>query len=1388
MNRIYKTRFNRRLGVWQVVPETARGGGKSQARTLATTVVLVGAALASAAPAQAQQWIGGSGNWFTGTNWDAGTPPDGGADAIIRNGSTVQLQAGGAAARGIIVRLNSTLEVSGPGHLTAFFLGIGDPAGGGTLGITGGGQVRTTSSSSWLIDDGSTLLVDGAGSLAETSFGAPVSVGKNGAASATVSNGGVLRTGFGSVELGSNTGTGTLNIGNGAGAGIVDALRVWGGAGSATVNFNHTDTDYFFTRDGTSTGQAVAITDSVAVNAIGGGTTTLTGNNTYSGGTSIGAGTTVRVGNGGAAGSIGTGAIANDGTLVFNRSDQFTVGQDISGAGRLVQAGTGTLVLTGTNSYSGGTRIDHGEIRIDSNAGLGTGEVLLNGGRLRTDTSMTLYNIFRFVAGTTSNVTAAAGTTLTAASIDYQAGAEASFGTGGVDSTVVLGAGYLVHSSGRLRVAGGTLTGNFNALMANLRSVTVDGGATLDLSLDPSGGGGIKELLGSGDVRTSNSPGGQLTISQGSFGGVISGAAMLYKDSGAFSNTLVLTGDNSYTGGTIIASGTLQVGAGGNAGALGSGDILIEDGALLDFNRTGTSAIADDIGTTTSGHLRMRGGGTLVLSGDNSYTDTLIGAGSVIQVGAGGMTGTLGTGTVTNHGTLDFNRGGTLDVTNTITGTGAVRQLGPGLLVLSGNNGYSGGTAVRGGTLLVSADNNLGAASGVLVLDGGRLQTTGAFGTTRAVTLAGNGTFQVDAPALTLGGAVGGTGNLVKEGTGTLVLGADNNYAGTTVVLSGTLQVGDGGTTGSPGSGDIINHAVLAFNRSDTVSLANAISGTGSLTQAGPGNLVLTGANTYTGGTFVNAGTLSVNGSIVGDTTVNSGGALGGSGTVGNVAIASGGTLAPGNSIGTLTVNGNLGFAPGSIYRVEANAAGEADRVNTVGAGTITINGGTVDVQAGGAGYQRNTKYTILRSGGTTTGRFDNATTNLAFLTPTLIYEADGVLLNLEASNIAEYATAARTPNQTAVANYLQSFANTPSNEQAAGLIQQLDNLTADQAAAAFESMAGSAHASASQVASALGRNFSATLAARSGFSTGGLGNAMNDWSRTHYASLAPIEMPSASGGERGMWVQALGAGGNLDTDGNAAGSRYRSNGIVLGYDQPVTGQWLAGGAFGYSTSWWNSTSGDSASGRIESPQAGLYARYAGDSVRVRIDGTFARHDFTTNRTVRVGATSANTNATHKGNEWGLAGQVEMPIQAGNWELRPLAGVRYAQLNEDGFSETGQGPANLSVAERTSQNTLFSAGMHFVRMFNQGKGGVELRAVASHLAGDNDSPVTASIAGQAGSFTATGVPLKRNALTLGTTVSGQFTRDVSAYLDANYEVRGSGQDAYRLTAGVRVAF
>ena len=112
----------------------------------------------------------------------------------------------------------------------------------------------------------------------------------------------------------------------------------------------------------------------------GAGTTTLTGTNTYSGTTTITAGT-LQVGNGGTAGTLGSGNVTNNAALRINRSDAFTIGQNISGTGTLTQFGAGTTTLTGTNTYSGVTTISAGTLQV-GNGGttgtLGTGTITNN--------------------------------------------------------------------------------------------------------------------------------------------------------------------------------------------------------------------------------------------------------------------------------------------------------------------------------------------------------------------------------------------------------------------------------------------------------------------------------------------------------------------------------------------------------------------------------------------------------------------------------------------------------------------------------------------------------------------------------------------------------------------------------------------------------------------------------------------------------------------------------------------------------------------------------------------------------------------------------------------------------------------------------------------------
>src|SRR5690606_29546418 len=175
----------------------------------------------------------------------------------------------------------------------------------------------------------------------------------------------------------------------------------------------------------------------------------------------------------------------------------------------------------------------------------------------------------------------------------------------------------------------------------------------------------------------------------------------------------------------------------------------------------------------------------------------------------------------------------------------------------TGVNGYTGGTRIETGTLEISSDGNLGDAAGELSFDGGTLRNTAMFASARTIDIEGSGGTFETAADLTLSGVIGGTGPLEKTGTGTLTLTGAATHVGGTTVSAGTLQLGDGGTSGSI-AGNVVNGARLAVNRSDALTVAGVVSGSGVLSQIGTGTTVLTGENTYTGGTTIAAGTLQL--------------------------------------------------------------------------------------------------------------------------------------------------------------------------------------------------------------------------------------------------------------------------------------------------------------------------------------------------------------------------------------------------------------------------------------------------------------------------------------------------------------------------------------------------
>ena len=263
-----------------------------------------------------------------------------------------------------------------------------------------------------------------------------------------------------------------------------------------------------------------------------------------------------------------------------------------------------------------------------------------------------------------------------------------------------------------------------------------------------------------------------------------------------------------------------------------------------------------------------------------AYTGGTAIAAGTLQLGNGGTTGSI-LGDVVDNGALAFDRSDAVTFPGLISGTGSVNQIGSGSTTLTAANTYSGGTLLAAGELI--AGNNSALGTGALTVAANAAGTT--LDNTAAATILANPIVLnpsailtvAGSNPLTLAGTISGGGALTKNGASTLILTADNSYAGGTTINTGTLQVGNGGATGSLGTGPVLDNAALVFNRSGTVEVPGAITGTGSLTQEGVagGTLLLTGANTYAGGTTIASGVLQLGdggttGSIVGD-VANSG-------------------------------------------------------------------------------------------------------------------------------------------------------------------------------------------------------------------------------------------------------------------------------------------------------------------------------------------------------------------------------------------------------------------------------------------------------------------------------------------------------------------------------------
>ena len=344
-----------------------------------------------------------------------------------------------------------------------------------------------------------------------------------------------------------------------------------------------------------------------------------------------------------------------------------------------------------------------------------------------------------------------------------------------------------------------------------------------------------------------------------------------------------------------------------------------------------------------------------------------------MRVGAGGASGTLGAGVITNNGALIFNRTGTLTVGGVISGTGTLEQAGTGTTVLDGVNTYSGATTVSAGTLAVTDDAGLGTtaagttvASGAsldlrdalvgaetLTLNGGTLMaSTGTSTLTGAVTLGASSTLSVAGTQLTLGGIISGsTFGLTKTGAGVAILTGANTFTGPLPVNGGTLRVGGAGRLAA---GTYVDAITVASGATfDYASSANQIFGTsvlsGNVTNAssntlrGAGNFLFGGTGTVTlRGDFSTTGTVEVSQAVT--MTGGTNNSTSGLGQTAGIDIKTGGTI-------TLTgwANSFTGTTTNSVLTIRTGGRLTTDGTSgqTFHLGPITLAGGELATGAG---------------------------------------------------------------------------------------------------------------------------------------------------------------------------------------------------------------------------------------------------------------------------------------------------------------------------------------------------------------------------------------------------------------------------------------------------------
>ncbi len=913
--------------------------------------------------------------------------------------------------------------------------------------------------------------------------------------------------------------------------------------------------------------------------------------------------------------------------------------------------------------------------------------------------------------------------------------------------------------------------GGYNLTLAGAGGITINAGAGA-VTLNP------HIVLGASQTWT-NAAGNLFTV-----GGSVSGAGSLTK-SGA--GTLTFTKNNPYTGNTQLLEGALV------------------------FDPTPGSAVANPIGTGT---LTVAGGTRLATMADRQTIPnalSFINPASAVTIEAhthldftgnadlnGGtrtFTGTVHASEIAFSGIIS-NGGVTFTTAGLPAPVGGVNSYVAFLYNGAAEHAYTGLTTVDANAFLVFENAGEKLRGNVLVQGNGVVDYLNAQFQVLNDQIADTATVTVNSPGSTIGSP---NGSLVFAGlelrNNSDTIGAlFGSSAGTVGLGSGRLTVGAGNFSGVIRDGD------FGFG--------------GQLTKNTTGTLTLGGANTYTGNTNINNGTLVLNGSVQSPSVfVNFSGTLMGTGTAFHNVINAG-VVSPGNSAGTFHVGGNF-FQTGAgttVIEIAGKKSGEHDLI-AVG-GQASLDGTLRLVKLGKARLKVGDKVTFLTAQGGVSGQFSdvkNAFATNTILSADVVYGSNDVSLQVRQGSFAALGTqVSLTPNQRTVANELDQVVFHSSQKKLIAFLngEPLANLPRDFDLIAAEELAsvysiGFSQANGQTVN--LQRRLGDVRAGRRGFSAEGLsvsGTGEQEHATALPASppLAGVNGPTGQGGKElrapetpaapwdprfGAFITGVGEFSSVDGTKNARGYDLATGGFTLGVDYRVNENFTVGVNTGYARTGADLAAGGSVN--VDGAKLGIYATYFNEGLYVDAALQGGYNSYSTRRTALRGTATGSTT----GGEANALIATGFDFTSDSLRIGPTASFQYTHIGLGGFRESGS-LAPLTFGSQGSDSTRSAIGMKAAYEFRLASGTVvrpEARAAWQHEYGDIAYSIDSRFANGGGNtFTVHGAEIGRDSALIGLGVAVLWNDRTAAYLYYDGEVGRSNYSSNNVSGGMRMAF